>query len=134
MKLKQLHAKFITYETRREVHQFRKEDGTDEDREVDQEYHVCVDTLPEADGVQFLCPLCFDKNQGIVGTHSVLCWFVGKVPDHIDPKPGRWTPQGNGLDDLTFVPGDPPRAVSVALTGEGCPWHGFVRNGEATLS
>lgn len=82
------------------------------------------------DGVMFLCPKCFAANCGKVGTHSVICWFVGRVPDDLDPKPGRWTPAGSGLDDLTFVPGDPPRAVSVLLTS-GCGWHGFVRNGKA---
>lgn len=89
-----------------------------------------VETLAEADGLMFLCPKCFAENKGSVGTHSVLCWFVGRVPDTLDPKPGRWTPQGTGLDDLTFVPGAPPRAVSVKLTS-GCMWHGFVKQGAA---
>ncbi len=55
-------------------------------------------------------------------------------PDDLDPK-GRWTPSGTGLDDLTFVPGNPARAVSVLLTNpDGCGWHGYIRDGEATLS
>jgi hypothetical protein len=101
-----------------------------------------VDILAEASGVIFQCPKCAEgKERGeedgrrfVRGAHSVICWFVGKVPDDADPKPGRWTPSGTGLDDLTFVPGDPPRAISVLLTGPGCGWHGFVRQGEATLT
>ena len=86
-----------------------------------------VETLSEADGIIFLCPKCFATNGGKVKTHSVICWFVGKVPDDLGPKPGRWNPQGTGLDDLTFVP---PGAVSVRLTG-GCGWHGHVVSGAA---
>lgn len=84
-------------------------------------------SLAEADGIMFLCPKCFADNTGKVGTHSVICWFVGKVPDDVSPKPGRWNPSGTGIDDLTFVP---PGAVSVLLTA-GCGWHGFVKNGDA---
>lgn len=89
-----------------------------------------VDTLAEAHGVMFLCPKCYQANSGEVGTHSVICWFVGKVPDDADPKPGRWHPGGSGLDDLTFTG---PGAASVLLTS-GCGWHGFVRQGRATLT
>ena len=94
------------------------------------EIHKHIDALAEADGLMFLCPKCYGANGGPVGTHSVLCWFVGKVPDGIDPKPGRWTPAGTGLDDLSFVPGA-GRSNSVLLTS-GCGWHGFVQNGDAS--
>lgn len=91
-----------------------------------------VKTLAEADGVWFLCPKCFEANKGPVGTHMVICWFVGKVRDDMDPSPGRWTPSGTGLADLTFVPGTPPRAHSVWLNGDGgCQWHGWVQGGRA---
>ena len=107
-----------------------------------------VETLAEADGLWFQCPKCasdrggadaverFDAHEGwpdsrgVPGAHYVLCWFVGRVADDVAPVPGRWNPSGTGLDDLTFVG---PGAVSVLLTG-GCGWHGFVRDGEATLS
>ena len=89
-----------------------------------------VDTLAEADGVWFLCPKCFASNGGRPGTHAVVCWFVGKVPDDARPGPGRWVTQGTGLADLTFVPSE-TRSRSVALTGGGCGWHGFVTNGDA---
>lgn len=65
-----------------------------------------VDRVADADGVRFLCPKCHAANGGPVGTHSVLCWFVGV---------------------LSFVG---PGAASVLLTGPGCGWHGFVRAGD----
>lgn len=88
-----------------------------------------VQTLSEADGVLYLCPKCFRENGGRRGTHGVLNWFEGRVPDDLNPKPGRWNPEGTGLDDLTFVPGR--KSQSVLLTS-GCHWHGFITNGEAT--
>jgi hypothetical protein len=127
-----------------------------------------VESLADADGVQFQCPKCCQGKEQVIelpdeigpdwkesgrrffrGPHYVICWFVGHVPDDLNPKPGRWTPSGTGLDDLTFVPGNPPRAVSVLLTdppkkdGEDeatyreriklhCGWHGHVVNGDAT--
>lgn len=91
-------------------------------------HRLIGDRLDGAHGVMFLCPLCYAKNGGPTGTHSVICWFEGRVPDSASPKPGRWHPAGTGLADLTFVP---PGAVSVQLLG-GCGWHGFVRNGDAS--
>jgi len=90
-------------------------------------YSTAPIPLAEADGVMFLCPGCYRKNVGPVGTHSILCWFVGRVPDDVSPLPGRWIPAGNSVDDLTFVG---PAAASVQITG-GCNWHGFIKNGEA---
>jgi hypothetical protein len=108
MRLRDLDAKFLS----------RNEDGS-------MSTDVPDTALWQADGVLFLCPKCFAANQGKVGTHSVICWFAGRVPDDVTPKPGRWHPQGTGLDDLTFVG---PGAVSVLLTS-GCGWHGFVKDG-----
>ncbi len=87
-----------------------------------------AESLAEAKGIQFLCPRCFEKNGGPVGTHGVVCWFVG-VPGDIPPGPGRWTPSGTGIDDLTFVPGTPPRMCSVQLTGPGCGAHFHITRG-----
>lgn len=98
--------------------------------------------LVEAHGVMFQCPKCaaggeafeeldpwYGKRRSVKGAHYVLCWFAGRgVPDHVDPKPGRWHPSGTGLDDLTFTG---PGAASVLLT-TGCGWHGFVKNGDAS--
>jgi hypothetical protein len=93
-------------------------------------YHNTDATIDTADGVMFLCPKCYATNAGPVGTHSVICWFEGRVPDDASPGPGRWTPAGTGLHNLTFVPGKIHTAVSVLLTS-GCGWHGFVRDGSA---
>ena len=83
-----------------------------------------VDTIGEADGVEFLCPMCFKENNGPVGTHAVICWSPS-VPQDTSPTPGRWSMQGTGLHDLTLVAG----SSSVLLKG-GCQAHFFVRNGE----
>jgi hypothetical protein len=137
-----LEARFLKHEIRVETRRFVKAEAlaakpngpyTDddvEDRVGPAEYIPTVDTIAEADGVWFLCPKCFVANGGPVGTHGVICWFVGKVPDDIDPKPGRWTPTGTGLHDLTFVP-SAGRSSSVLLTG-GCGWHGIVSAGVAS--
>jgi hypothetical protein len=82
-----------------------------------------VATLAEADGVDFLCPLC--KN------HHVMVTFRGRnVPDGAgsrgtDGKPTRWEASGSTIDDLVLTP-------SIALnqsappTSKVCRWHGFV--------
>jgi hypothetical protein len=88
-----------------------------------------VDNIQDAHGIMFLCPKCFQANNGGVGTHSVICWFKGRgVSDDENPKPGRWEAVGTGLNDLTLKAG----SSSILLTG-GCQWHGFIRNGTATV-
>jgi hypothetical protein len=83
-----------------------------------------VDTLAEAHGIWFDCPLCWCKNGGKVGTHGVLVWFAGKpVPDRLGKNNAgatvRWNVVGGtGLSDLQLAP-------SILLQG-GCGWHGFV--------
>jgi hypothetical protein len=142
VRLRQLDGQFIRYEMRIDTWERIKADvfaakptGPYTDDEVEEvtgprAYHIDVATLAEADGLSFLCPKCFAENRGPVGTHTVICWFEGKVPDDAVPGPGRWNPVGTGLDDLSFVPGK--RSPSVLLTGDGCAWHGFVTAGDAT--
>lgn len=87
-----------------------------------------VSSIADADGVMFVCPLCFENNgKNRVGVHSVLCWNPN-VPQTTDPVPGRWNLVGTGYEDLTLQAG----SSSIHLTGEGCGWHGFIRNGEVT--
>ncbi len=75
-----------------------------------------VISLDEAQGLYFLCP----KGCG----HLVVVWFSDRgVPESEAPGPGRWTPLGTGLSDLTLTP-------SINLSGPGCGWHGFVVDGE----
>jgi hypothetical protein len=81
--------------------------------------------IEQAQGIMFLCPQCYDTNNGLVGTHRVLCWFKDRgVPDEATPGPGRWTVTGVGIDDLSLTP-------SVHLSGPGCGWHGYVKSGSA---
>lgn len=85
--------------------------------------------LAEAQGVQFVCPKCLRERGERPGCHMVLCWFRGRgVPDHLGPKPGRWTPAGSGLQDLSFAHGDPSAPNSVQLNG-GCNAHFMVEGG-----
>lgn len=89
-----------------------------------------VELVADAHGLLFTCPKCAiylaSDPDGTKSGHAVLCWFVGKVPDDVDPKPGRWTPTGTTIDDITLTP-------SVHLSGPGCGWHGWVLNGEAIV-
>jgi len=91
---------------------------------IDEKHFKRVDTLAEADGVKFLCPVCFAANGGNVGTHGITCWSP-TVPQTITPVPGRWEMHGTGLEDLTLVAG----SSSVHLTGPGCGAHFHIRNG-----
>lgn len=129
-RLRDLEARFLRREERIETYNCRTPEGVAYEVTGPVAYLPEVDTIPEADGVMFLCPKCFAANGGPIGTHQILCWFTGKVADDVDPKPGRWNPVGTGIDDLTFVP-DATKTQSVMLTG-GCQWHGHVVNGDAT--
>jgi hypothetical protein len=86
-----------------------------------------VDTLAEAEGIMFLCPVCFAKNAGRVGTHAVICWRPS-VPQYVLPGPGRWEFEGTGYEDLTLRAG----SSSVLLNG-GCKAHFFVTDGQIRL-
>lgn len=128
MKLTELHPRFMRREIRMQPIQvdWKPEDCAPHQLQP-RVMHVKVDTLAEADGIFFLCPKCFLANKGPVGTHGVICWFEGKVPDDAQPAPGRWNPTGSGFADLSFVPGTKTR--SVQLVG-GCAWHGHLTNGD----
>lgn len=95
------------------------------------DYHHDTDDFTQADGIMFLCPLCYRTNGGASGTHRVLCWFKGRVPDNVKPGPGRWAKLGSGYHDLTLGPGNSNKS-SVQLTA-GCMWHGHVMNGDVTF-
>jgi anti-sigma factor ChrR (cupin superfamily) len=88
-----------------------------------------VDTLPEADGIFFLCPKCWMGNGGRrEGVHQILCWQPN-VPQDVHPVPGRWKFEGTSFEDLTLVAG----SSSVALVG-GCEAHFWIRNGEISFA
>lgn len=86
----------------------------------------------EANGIRFLCPKCFQKNNGPIGAHQIICWSRSLgAPDEARPGPGRWTFEGDDFSDLTLN-GDPKgKARSIQISG-GCGWHGFITNGIAT--
>lgn len=97
-------------------------------KRIDDTHFQDVDTLAQADGLVFVCPLCFENNgKNRIGVHSVICWNPS-VPQTTDPVPGRWNLLGTGFDDLTLEAG----SSSILLAGDGCGWHGFIKNGEVT--
>lgn len=83
--------------------------------------------MAEADGVMFLCPTCYRKNGGDIGTHVVVCWRP-HVPLTQSPGPGRWEFLGSGVENLTLKAG----SSSVHLKG-GCEAHFYVRDGKIDL-
>lgn len=91
------------------------------------QYKEVGDKLKRADGIKYLCPVCFWKNGGKVGTESCLHWFTDKVADGAYPGPGRWNPVGTSIDDVTF---GPPGSYSVRLTGH---WHGYIEHGTVRI-
>src|SRR5665213_1018802 len=110
---------------------------------VDRSYcHVaCIEA---AQGVMFQCPKCAqgkeveeenyeegNMHRVVRGAHYVICWFrnprqARTVPADALPTGGRWLAWGTNLSDLTLT-------TSVHLSGPGCGWHGYVRDGVATL-
>lgn len=133
--LTQLEAYFIVYREAPARGKFVKSDISPtkgnwvdsdfEERDYIQQSMYHVDTLAEAQGILFLCPLCYAKNGGAKGTHLCQVTFSGRgVLDHqgchgTDNKPTRWeVAGGTGLADLVCTP-------SIQLIG-GCNWHGFV--------
>lgn len=83
-----------------------------------------IDSISDADGVLFLCPVCFKNNRGPVGTHRIICWRP-HVPKEFPPGPGRWEFEGSGLHDLTLV----AKSSSIKLDSF-CNAHFFVKNGK----
>jgi len=99
---------------------------------IDGTHHKHVDTIEDASGIFFLCPVCYVANKGPVGTHGVICWSRSRgVPDNAVPGPGRWKMVGTGYGDLTLDADPPGTQRSVKLEG-GCAWHGCITMGEVT--
>lgn len=79
----------------------------------------------QADGVTFLCLVCFVAKGGPIGTHQIRCWQPN-IPQTVSPTGGRWHLRGTGIDDLTLI-GE--KSNSVLLKG-GCNAHFHVVKGE----
>lgn len=73
-------------------------------------------TRAGANGLLFDCPKC--------GRHSVLVWDR-TIPAGIQPGPGRWDITGDTIETVTCHP-------SINLEPNGCCWHGWVKNGDAS--
>lgn len=120
--LADLEPRFVRYSRRdsREVKTFATADA-------DGNYTVPV-PFSEAQGIEFLCPLCFAKNAGPIGTHGCDVTFADRgVPDDLGShnkagKAVRWTVNGDTFENLTITP-------SILIEG-GCGWHGHITNGQ----
>lgn len=114
MRLTELEPQFMRYET------------------SDHEYLREVDSLAEAQGVQFLCPSCFVRNNGNIGTHYIEVTFADRgVLDNQgshnrEGRPSRWIVSGTGYSDLTTLPSILIDEAKPACDG----WHGHITNGE----
>lgn len=86
------------------------------------EYLCDVDSLADAQGIMFLCPKCFIKNKGSVGTHRCPLPFAGRG---VDPAKNQWNVLGTGFHDLSTTP-------SYRIVG-GCGWHGYITDGEVSI-
>ena len=98
-------------------------------RHIDDRVSEYVDDFELATGIEFLCPVCFRRNGGPVGTHITRCWFAERgVPPDQAPGPGRWLPSPAAtFDTLTFVnPGQ--RSIR-----SGSHWHGYVKAGRVEV-
>lgn len=96
-------------------------------KRVDDTHFKLVNSLAKADGIQFVCPKCFEANgRKRPGVHGILCW-APTVPQTTSPNPGRWEMLGTGFHDLTLRAG----SSSVHLPNpDGCGAHFFITNGE----
>ncbi|HEY1772412.1 MAG TPA: DUF6527 family protein [Gammaproteobacteria bacterium] len=89
-------------------------------------------TLAEAQGIWFLCPRCFVKNGGPIGTHEVLVWFADRgVPAEAEPSP-RWTVSGTSFDDISLDPSIDCTKDKQGNVAHPEEWHGYLKNGEIT--
>lgn len=97
------------------------------------------DQIEGAQGVYFQCPKCAEGKPpgepdgiGFAGAHYIRICFANPrsapvAPVEFDKNP-RWTMSGTGLDDLTL---SPSINLDVPGNGDGCRWHGWVKNGDA---
>lgn len=71
--------------------------------------------LIDAQGIHFPCPRClkFDREH-----EFTILFDLPSVPEKAKP-PGRWTPVGTSLEDLTLM----------EIVRGHCGWHGCVREG-----
>lgn len=98
-------------------------------KRTDDSHWQHVERIGEADGIIFLCPACFEQNNGPVGTHSIICWRPS-VPQSTSPTPGRWEFEGNGYYDLTLAGGAWSGNLRSVKLDASCNVHFHITNGE----
>ena len=80
-----------------------------------------VDSLAEANGIRFACPVCGPD-------HQLICWSPQAHPE-IPPLPGRWSMSGTGVDDLTLT----AESSSIQIV-DGCGAHFYIRAGNVIMA
>lgn len=119
MRLTELEPQLVRYVTQ------SKEEQVAEGRAVPAEYLHHENSLATAQGIMFLCPICFIKNNGPIGTHKIEVTFSDRGAQdnqgshNTQRQPSRWVVHGSGYADMTLHP---------SINAE-C-WHGFVTAGE----
>lgn len=125
MRLRDLDAKFIKYESREPHPEALR---LHPDAKV-AHWLVPVEDFAEAHGVQFLCPRSVETH-GKIHAHTVRLWFFGKPVDNdvgrnAAGKSVRFrVVSGTTIDSLTLAP-------SVAPENDHCGWSGSILNGDA---
>ena len=136
MRLADLEPRFVRYEDRVEAWEravgdpatWRERGAPTETITGPRTYSIFVEPMVEAQGLWLLCPSCFQRNNGSVGTHFIEVTFSDRgAMDHQgshgkDGRPTRWTATGTSLEDLTTTP-------SILIDGD-CAWHGYITNGD----
>jgi hypothetical protein len=92
-------------------------------------YSVRVETLAEAQGVFFQCPLCHLPDGS--GHYCEVTFADRGVPDEMgthnkEGKATRWSVSGTSLADLTTKP-----SILLQDGDDGCHWHGYITNRDA---
>lgn len=105
------------------LHRYETRDG--------QEFLVNVNTIMEAQGIEFDCPLCLATHPDGIGVHGVIVTFANRgVANHQgshndEGLPSRWNVDGTDIENLSLTP-------SIFLKGKGCGWHGWITNGQTS--
>lgn len=86
-----------------------------------------VSSVADANALEFLCPLCFQKNNGAVGTHAYVL-YTPSVDQKFGGK-GRWNFVGTSVNDLSLV-----NTPSSILNLSGCKAHFFITKGEIIMA
>jgi hypothetical protein len=82
-----------------------------------------AETFAEAQGLQFLCPVCSLHRDPKPEDHWIVCWFSNcMVPLQSVVDPGRWQAMGTSFETLTLFP--------TIRAHKGCGWHGRIVKGE----